>query len=55
MILDKKLAGILDQGTGCLIVFDEPEKDGTYSAALDSISEMGIVVDSLFTRASRLR
>lgn len=55
MILDKKLAGILDQGSGCLIVFDEPEKDGTYPATLETIGEMGSVVDSLFTRASRLR
>jgi len=55
MILDKKLAGILDQGTGCLILFDETEKDGSYPAALETMTEMGSVVDSLFTRASRLR
>jgi len=55
MILDKKLAGILDQGTGCLIIFDGPEKDGSYPAALETIQEMGTVVEGLFTRASRLR
>jgi len=55
MILDKKLPGILDQGNDCLIVFDDPEPDGTYPAALDTMSHIGVVVDSLYTRASRLR
>lgn len=54
MILDKKLAGILDQGTSCLIVFDESSDDSTYTSALSTIDEMGKVVDNLYNKASKL-
>jgi 26S proteasome regulatory subunit N6 len=55
MILDKKLLGILDQGNGCLIVFEEPDSDSSYPTALDTIANVGQVVDSLYTRANKLR
>lgn len=54
MILDQKLEGILDQGTGCLIVFEEQHTDSTYTSAIATISEMGKVVDSLYNKASKL-
>ncbi|XP_067934361.1 26S proteasome non-ATPase regulatory subunit 11-like [Watersipora subatra] len=54
MILDKKFNGILDQGDGVLIVFDETAKDKTYESALDTLQSMGKVVDSLYGKVKKL-
>jgi 26S proteasome regulatory subunit N6 len=54
MILDKVFHGILDQGAGCLVVFDEVEEDKMYGATLDTIKHVSTVVDSLGAKAKRL-
>ncbi|XP_052249444.1 26S proteasome non-ATPase regulatory subunit 11-like isoform X1 [Dreissena polymorpha] len=54
MILDRKFHGILDQGTGVLVVFDETNSDKTYENALDTIHDMGKVVDALYNKAKKL-
>jgi len=54
MILDKKFHGILDQGEGILIVFEEAEIDETYELVLDNITSMGKVVDTLYQAAKKL-
>jgi len=54
MILDKKFSGILDQGDGVLIVFEETPIDKTYDTALETIHHMGKVVDTLYQKAKKL-
>ncbi|EDO31601.1 predicted protein [Nematostella vectensis] len=54
MILDKKLHGILDQGSGVLIVFDDAFPDKTYENTLELVQEMGMAVDALYTKAQKL-
>ncbi|RUP43104.1 hypothetical protein BC936DRAFT_137593 [Jimgerdemannia flammicorona] len=54
MILDKAFHGILDQGAGCLIVFDEPPEDKTYDTTIDTLKQMEKVVESLYEKAAKL-
>jgi 26S proteasome regulatory subunit N6 len=55
MILDKKLHGILDQGKGHLIVYEETEADSAMDKGLQVIANMDDVVTALFTRTKTLR
>ncbi|MCO5608433.1 hypothetical protein L7F22_062643 [Adiantum nelumboides] len=54
IILDKKSVGTLDQGAGCLIIFDDAKADGIFSATLDTISNISKVVDSLYLRSAKI-
>merc|ERR1712087_971628 len=54
MILDKKFNGILDQGTGAIIVFDEEPTNSIYSNAIASIGQLNGAVDQLFEKAKQL-
>ncbi|KAJ5911370.1 26S proteasome regulatory subunit rpn6 [Penicillium subrubescens] len=54
MILDKVIIGVLDQGSGCLIVYDETERDQAYDAALDTIEKLSNVVEGLYTNQASL-
>jgi len=54
MILDQKLKGILDQGSGVLIIFDDKPTDKTYGNTLEVIQRMGGVVDALYNKAKKL-
>jgi 26S proteasome regulatory subunit N6 len=54
MILEKKFAGTLDQGAGCLIIFDDPKPDGIFSSTLETISNISKVVDSLYLKSAKI-
>jgi len=54
MILDKVFHGVLDQGRGCLIVYDSPESDNTYGAAIETLEQVGKVVDSLYAKTVKI-
>jgi len=54
MILDKKFKGILDAGAGCLIVHEDQTPDTTYDQALETLNNMGRVVDALSQKANKL-
>ena len=48
------LVGILDQGSGVLIIFDDTPVDKTYENSLEIIQNMGKVVDALYNKAKKL-
>ena len=54
MILDRKLSGILDQGSANIVIFDEPQTDTQYQDALVIIQNMSKVVDTLFSKTKKL-
>eukprot|EP00168_Porphyra_purpurea_P001356 TRINITY_DN1167_c0_g1_i4.p1 TRINITY_DN1167_c0_g1~~TRINITY_DN1167_c0_g1_i4.p1 ORF type:complete len:170 (+),score=72.28 TRINITY_DN1167_c0_g1_i4:986-1495(+) len=55
LILDKKLNGILDQGAGCLVVFDDAPVAKTYQYGIDTLTNMDKVLNTLFEKAASLR
>ncbi|KAI0271208.1 PCI-domain-containing protein [Russula aff. rugulosa BPL654] len=51
---NKVFHGVLDQGRGCLLVFDEAETNDTYGAAIDTLEEVSKVVDSLYAKSVKI-
>lgn len=52
MILDKKFKGILDQGNGVLVVYEDLPEDKTYKDTIQSINNMDKVVQRLGEKAA---
>lgn len=51
MILDKVFYGVLDQGNGWLVIYDQPRNDAAYEASLDVVKHMSQALDLLYERA----
>jgi 26S proteasome regulatory subunit N6 len=49
-----QIQGTLDQGRGQLLVYEDTQPDKTFEYGLDVITNMGLVVNSLFRRAEGL-
>ena len=54
MILDGKFESILDQGAGCLIVYDDQAPNTVYKATLETVANMDRVVDSLMAKSGKI-
>lgn len=54
MILDRTLTGILDQGKGHLIIYDQANEDKCYTKGVEIIQNMTLAVDALTKRAKTL-
>ena len=54
MILDHKFEGTLDQGAGCLLIFEPTPPDEMYRCTLETMANMGKVVDSLFAKSAKI-
>jgi 26S proteasome regulatory subunit N6 len=54
MILDKKFAGTLDQGAGCLEVFASEAPQVVFDDTLAIMDNLGGVVDTLFNRSQNV-
>jgi len=45
---------VLDQGRGWLMLYDEPQEDESYGTAIQMVQEVGKVVDSLYSKATKI-
>ena len=55
MILDEKIAGTLDQGRDCLILFEEGESVEMFEHTLTIFKNLDVVVDSLYDKTHKFK
>ena len=55
MILDEKIAGTLDQGRDCLILFEQGESVEMFDHSIDIFKNLDSVLDSLYEKTQKYR
>jgi 26S proteasome regulatory subunit N6 len=55
MILDEKIAGTLDQGRDCLIIFEQGESVEVFEHTLDIFKNLDTVIDSLYDKTQKFK
>ena len=55
MILDEKIAGTLDQGRDCLIVFETGESTVVFEQSLEVFKNLDAVIDSLYEKTQNFK
>jgi 26S proteasome regulatory subunit N6 len=56
MILDEKLKGTLDQGRGCLVMFEEQDNDTKkFDHTLDIFDKLGNVIDAFYEKTKKVK
>ena len=55
MILDEKIAGTLDQGRDCLIVFETCESTVVFEQSLEVFKNLDAVIDSLYEKTQNFK
>jgi len=55
MILDAKIDGTLDQGKGCLTMFDEAEDCTKFEHTIDIFEKLSNVIDAFYDKTKQLK
>lgn len=55
MILDEVIKGTLDQGRNCLIIFEQQENPELFENAIETLTNLDAVVDSLYEKTQKYK
>lgn len=55
MILDMKIEGTLDQGRGCLTMFEEVEDNKAFDHTIDIFDKLSLVIDAFYEKTKKVK